>query len=48
MPGHTEWPLLRAISFKFLNTVGRVNGFGLKSVFWLFLEFCSSLILVPI
>jgi hypothetical protein len=29
----TEWPALRAISFKFLNTNGSVSGFGLKRVF---------------
>lgn len=38
----TEWPLLRAISFKFLKTTGSVRGFGLKRVFWLFLEFYKT------
>ena len=38
----TEWPLLIAISFRLLNTNGTVSGFGLKSVFWLFLEFCGG------
>ena len=35
----TECPVLIAISFRFLNTVGRVSGLGLNRVFWLFLEF---------
>jgi hypothetical protein len=35
----TEWPALRAISFKFEKTKGTVRGFGLNSVFCIFLEF---------
>jgi hypothetical protein len=36
---HTEWPELVAISRRFEKTNGRVRGFGLNRVFWLFLEF---------
>jgi hypothetical protein len=35
----TEWPALRAISFKFEKTKGTVRGFGLNRVFCIFLEF---------
>lgn len=36
----TEWPVQSAISRNFWNTNGTVSGLGLKSVFWLFFEFC--------
>ena len=35
----TECPEVMAISFKFVNTYDKVRGLGLKSVFWLALEF---------
>lgn len=35
----TEWPAVRAISFKFEKTKGTVRGFGLNRVFCIFLEF---------
>ena len=36
---HTEFPVLDAISLRFLNTKGSVRGFGLIRVFCEFLEF---------
>lgn len=38
----TEWPVVRAISFKFEKTTDIVKGFGLDKTFWLLLEFCCK------
>lgn len=38
---HTEWPDAKAISRRLLKTYGTVRPLGLKSVFWLFFEFCT-------
>ena len=39
---HTDCPVDSAISCRFENTNGTVSGFGLNSVFWLFLELCHT------
>lgn len=41
--GLTALPLVSAISFNFEKTNGSVRGFGLNSVFWLPLEFYTTL-----